>query len=376
MQMGKQRRRSTLAAAILTLAPVYGQQQIGLRVSEETVPAGSVAQIKVSVTEPKPIIHGEMAMGMDFSFDLLGIALYSSQGTVSGIAYRKPGGLRVRFTDPSATMGMEPDYPVLTLAVRVPEGAPAGMRMPVNLNLDTSRWVGPTGFVYEKHKPRGWVAWVARLAYHNVAPGGGRIGAGETFRILGTGFRPDVRVDIEYVEDIRARYVNGGEIEVTAGTAFDLDGKRIRVRHRDEPDVFYFSYLRGTRRTASRVALLEGSEPIFPMKRALAAIGAYPFPRGNQVMGIALQNPNRTEARVTITALSRFLQPVATATIPLAAGEELVQAVEELLPEAREPGVFLYVRSTLPFQYVPLAVDTAAGEIQPLLFATLSATTN
>ena len=127
MQMGKQRRRSTLAAAILTLATVYGQQQIGLRVSEETVPAGSVAQIKVSVTEPKPIIHGEMAMGMDFSFDLLGIALYSSQGTVSGIAYRKPGGLQVRFTDPSATMGMEPDYPVLTLAVRVPEGAPAGL---------------------------------------------------------------------------------------------------------------------------------------------------------------------------------------------------------------------------------------------------------
>lgn len=371
--MRNEARRYVTAAMLVAVAPVFGQQQIGLRVSEETVPAGSVAQIKVSVTEPKPIIHGEMAMGMDFSFDLLGIALYSSEGTVSGIAYRKPGGLQVRFTDPSATMGMEPDYPVLTLAVRVPENAPAGMRMPVNVNLDTSRWVSPTGFPYEEETKPGWVEVGGRIAVHNVAPGGGRIGAGETFRILGTGFRPDVRVDIEYVEDTRARYVNGGEIEVTAGSAFTLDGKRIRIRHKDEPDVFYFSYLRGTRRRTSRVGLLEGSEPIFPMKSAVAAIGAYPFPRGNQVMGVALQNPNRTEARVTLTVFSRFLQPVGTVTIPLAAGEELVQTVDELLPETREAGVFLYLRATQPFQYVPLAVDPVAGEIQPLLFAPINA---
>ncbi|MBN8731383.1 MAG: hypothetical protein J0L64_12635 [Acidobacteria bacterium] len=361
---------------LVMLAPAFAQQQIGLRVSEEVAPAGSVAQIKVSVTEPKPIIHGNMAMDMDFSFDLLGIALYSSRGTVSGIAYRKQGGLQVRFNDPSATLGMEPDYPVLTIAVGVPRNAVPGARMPVSVNLDTSQWISPLGLPYAEESKPGSVSVGGSVAVNNVVPGGGRIAAGESFRILGTGFQPDVRVDLEYVEDLETRFVNSGEILMTARTAFDLDGKRIRVRQRNQPNVFYYSYLRGERRTASTLPLLEQSEPIFPMRSTAAAIGVYPFLRPNQVAGIALQNPNRTAATVTVSALSPFLKPIASATVTLAPGEEFVKSLPELMTVPPGCGAFLRIYSSLPVQYIPLVADPAAGEIQPLMFASLSPAAN
>lgn len=361
---------------LMALAPVFAQQQIGLRVSEEVVPAGSVAQIKVSVTEPKPIIHGNLEMLMDSSFDILGIALYSSRGTASGVAYRKQGGLQVRFSDPTGTFGMEPDYPVLTIAATVPRSAAVGTRIPVSINLDTSQWVSPLGFAYAEESKPGSVTVGGSVAVHNVVPGGGRIVAGETFRILGTGFQPDVRVDLEGVEGLSARYVSSSEILMTASAAFDLDGRRIRVRQRDSPNVVYFSYLRGTRRTTSTVALLEQSEPIFPMRSAASAIGVYPFQRPNQVAGIALQNPNRTAATVTISVLSPFLRQVASAAVTLAAGEEFVKSLPELMTVPAGCGAFLRVNSELPVQSVPLLADLSSSEIQPLIFALLSPTGN
>lgn len=349
----------------------YGQQNLELRISKEVVPAGNVAQIKLSSTEPKPIIHGSMFL--DLSVDILGVALNSPQGTAAGVAWRKNGRLLMNINDPSATLGMDPDYPFLTIAVRVNSNIAPGTFIPVK--MDASQWKGPGGVPYQEQTEPGFIRVGGNLAINNVLPGGGRIPAGGTFRIVGTGFTPGTRVQIEDVEDLEATFIDSGEFLMKTSSAVDLAGKRIRIR-RDKAEVFYFSYLRGVRRTFSNVPLFAQCDPIFPLRSVLRGISAYPLMSPGQIAGVALQNPNRTANVVKVALLSAFYQPLAQTSITLAPGEELVKSLPELLSVPPSGAAFVHIRSELPVQYVPLLANPAATQLQPLSFVPLPVNAN
>jgi hypothetical protein len=83
-------------------------------VGNETVPAGQLVQLKLSLTDPRPISTGKLLMDpLDSALfgDILGIALFADAGDVAGAALVQGGQISARFTSPKATFGNTLDYP-------------------------------------------------------------------------------------------------------------------------------------------------------------------------------------------------------------------------------------------------------------------------
>ena len=115
---------------------------VSLALSDEVVPAGGVAQIKLMMTEPRPIVMGGGSMAFDsFDMDILGIAVHSTAGDAVGTAVYKQGQLAINMVSPSGTLGSVIGYPILTIAVRIKPGTPVGTRIPFNLILPTNHAV-------------------------------------------------------------------------------------------------------------------------------------------------------------------------------------------------------------------------------------------
>ena len=102
---------------------------LGLKVMNEKVPPGGMLQLKLSVTEPKPILKGNQRVRYASAFlgPVRGIHLFSPAGDVIGVAVLENGDAQVYFSSPLNSFGTNLDYPVLTIAmwrarsIRVPE---------------------------------------------------------------------------------------------------------------------------------------------------------------------------------------------------------------------------------------------------------------
>src|SRR5574341_564658 len=119
-----------LAPGVILSIPLFAIVPVSLKISNEVTPPGGVAQVKVFITEPTPISTGYMGMSYDSAAfgDVLGIALHSPKGDVSGAAVVGAGKLQVRFHSPSGSFGTSVDYPVLTVAIAVRPDASPGAR--------------------------------------------------------------------------------------------------------------------------------------------------------------------------------------------------------------------------------------------------------
>src|SRR6185369_1744947 len=109
--------------AFLPLAAQVALPEI--RVSNEIAPPGGMAQIKVSLTSPKPIITGNMYadLSADFIDSIDGIEMFSPTGDVVGTAVVKGRKIDARFVSPNGTFGSVTDYPILTIAVSIAKSA-------------------------------------------------------------------------------------------------------------------------------------------------------------------------------------------------------------------------------------------------------------
>src|SRR5205823_7060655 len=90
-----------------------------IRVSSETAPVGGMAQMKLLITSPTPIISGNAAFDMaGVSLDSIdGINLFSATGDVAGAAVVNGNQFNLRFNSPNRTFGSSTDYPLMTAAV-------------------------------------------------------------------------------------------------------------------------------------------------------------------------------------------------------------------------------------------------------------------
>src|SRR5580698_1074327 len=133
--------RTLFLSLCLTGLPLGAQVTLPtIRVSSETTPPGGMAQMKVLLTSPKPITSGNMDLDMsDVSFDSIdGIALFNSTGDVGGAAVVKNGKVNVQFTSPKATLGLDADYPLLTVALTMSQFATRGQTFKVELDPSAS----------------------------------------------------------------------------------------------------------------------------------------------------------------------------------------------------------------------------------------------
>jgi hypothetical protein len=273
-----------LAATIALNATIT---ELELRLTRESAPPGSITQVKLEVTEPKPITTGGFFMFSGFS-SIAGIALGSQANDGAGIAVVNGGNLALSIVSPSGTFGSDDDYPVLMVSGQIPATARLGSVTPVRLDARALRFVGPDGAAYSTEIKAGSLTAAQTLSISDVVPGSAVVAAGGVVTVHGTGFEPNMRLRFKEREIAQVRYVSPVRMDVVLARATRMHGVEIEARSRSgDQRVFYFSYQRGKPSGASTHAVLRAVYPVFPLATSLA----WSVPLSNLTAGVALQNP-------------------------------------------------------------------------------------
>jgi hypothetical protein len=292
---------------------------VELRVSQEVANPGGIAQIKVSLTEPKPISTGLFGMSGDFG-ELMGVSLFDSTNSTYGLAWPAPGGLRVVTSSPLSTLGVSAvGYPILTLTVRVPATTIVGTTLPVHLNPSLLRLFDPLGDPYPTKVIDGSITVRPAAAVEDVRPGSDIVPAGGTISILGRNFTPDVRITVSDASTQRPVLISPTQFDVDVKDPVDMHSREIRLRSSTERSS-YFSYQRTTVAFVSSVPVLTTLEPLFPGAGATEASVEFPAAPASTIQALLVKNAH--------------LAPVTLSVSRTSAGEDAEWAAPVTLPAA------------------------------------------
>jgi hypothetical protein len=364
-----------ITGALVTLRAASGEPGVvftgvGLKVPNETVPPGGMLQLKVQITEPKPILKGRQ--GLKFSSASLGavqgVAAFSPKGDVSGVAVIRNGNAQVTFSSPLSTLGTSIDYPILTIAVPVRATAIRGQKVNLTLDSNIALWLDPTASTYPVELKSGTLTVGGTLSISNVLPGSGPVPAGATIRIRGVGFQPTSIVTVKEAKVVTTRYISGNEIQITLGTTTNMAGRQIRViNHLPVSETAtYYAYQRTASFGASAHLLMAQSHPMFA--RATRAQSFFrPVLSGSTFSGIALQNLRTTAVAVRLDLFSATNVLLASKTISLPANNRYTRDLAEIFPGATPAtGTILRVMAANPIQMLGLLGDDASGVVLPV----------
>jgi hypothetical protein len=347
-----------------------------LRVSSEVTPAGDMAQIKLLMTSPMPIIGGNGAFDLSqVSFAAIdGINLFSPTGDVAGAAVVNGSQVNVRFLSPGGTFGTNTDYPIMTVALRTSPNCFLGQIMPVNMNPFASQWANSSGPVGFEYKP-GSITIGGSVSITDVIPGGGVIPPGGTFSIIGTGFSPKTSISVRGISTSSIVYVSPTEFQATSRNGGRLDGALIQVKNPDNSQVNYYSYMRSIQVGASTRPLLASTVPILPMNPDFEAViqDNWSALNSSNFLAVALENSSWGTAYITINAVSPSGTIIGTTQLTLDPRYRIQREVSELFGAPLPLGGELYITSDEPVQMMGLMGNDVNGTMFPLWPTVLSA---
>ena len=359
-------RVAIVLAAIVAATTAHPLAQVftgvSLKVSKEVIPPGGMAQVKVFVTEPKPISTAGGFLSFDGLEGFDGIAINSPADDTFGVAVVNGGGLAVSIVSKSASFGTGLDYPVLTVAGRVPAFTPLGARFPMTIDPASLRLLDPLGVVYPSEIKDGYVEAARGVSIDDVLPGSADLPAGAVVTVRGTGFVPRTRIQFNGVKLAKTSFIDSTRIDVVLATPARMHGTRVRAVNPNGSKVTYYSYQRTARVDPSAMPVFRDAVPLFPHRSALSAI----IDLSGVAAGLALQNIEPSSATVVVRLFGADGALLATTRFVLPANAYLVQEVPELFQMAAPAGAFVRVRASGPVQAMGIAVD-AAGTATPLL---------
>ena len=343
---------------------------VELRIADETVPPGGMLQLKVEITEPKPILKGGQRAGYAANFlgPVQGIALFSPKGDASGTAVLSKGAAHLSLSSPRVDMGTNIDYPILAIAMPVKATAIRGKTASLVLDPSFSQWVDPNGQDYPVLLANGVLTVGGTLSISNILPGGGVVPAATTIRILGMGFQPDTKVQVNEATLATSKYVSANEIDVTLTTRVNMTSRRIRVVDPSTGErVEYFSYQRTTSAGKSQHPLIAATAPLF--NQSTWKLGYFkPVLSGSQFSGLAMQNETATVAKVRLQLFASNGTLLATHNQSLLAQKRMTRDVAEFFPgvvPATGTTLKVSVISGPPIQLLGLVGDDALGTVDP-----------
>jgi hypothetical protein len=352
-----------------TTSFAQGTPPVLLRVPNQQEPPGGLLAMKVMLTEPSPIIRGMMALA--FNPTPLGsiqdVALFSPTGNVTGTAVIDGGLINIAFNAPDRTLGTGGrDITLAAIAIPVRDDANPGDQSPLNLDPNASWWMDPFGDPYTQEVRQGLLTVGGTLSITDVVPGSAFAPAGSTIAVLGMGFQPGARVQIEGVDVGPTGFVSPGRLEVTLAADALMHGKRIRVRNPDQTMATYDSFLRSTPLGESSRLLLARTVPIFSLATFSEAY-FNPFANPEHFSGLAFRNPESQSADISLDAYSAEGNPIASTTFTLPGAQRISREVAELFPDAVFPtGSYVRATSSIPVQMLGLLGDDAAGTVLPV----------
>ncbi len=342
---------------------------IALKIPDETVPPGGVAQMKFLNTEPTPISSGRPHMYYDDTVfdDVWGIQLFDSTGDLNGVAMVNGSAISMNFICRGAMQGT--DYPVMTIALHVRPNAAVGSHTSFDLASTSAFTVNSIPAIL-KPIPPATVKVGGSVSITNVVPGGGLLPAGSTVKVQGLGFQPGTQMQLSGIPSQSIAVISPTEIDITLAKATDITGKKIQVVNPDGSQDTYYSYMRGVNLGASNWPLLSNAIPIFSsVTHSQAAFTSIAPALPSQFGGLALQNPSLVDANVKIWLFSATNIILGSSTISVPPGYRLMREVSELTGAAPVPGSFVVVTSDQPLQVFGFMADNAAGTITPFAAA-------
>jgi hypothetical protein len=370
---------------VLTLAAHADGPGLSLRIADEAAPAGSVVQIKIEVTEPKPISTGRGKIKTRGVATVQGIVLMNEGQDTYGVALVDGDELTFAITSPSSLFGTPADYPIFGIAGTVAPGASSGTTFPLTLDPAGLGFRDPSGAVYptEIQDGRLTVSSTA-VAIGDVSPGSAIVPAGGVVHISGSNFTPNTRLQLSEADIAQQRFISSQRIDVVLAQTARMHGMRIRARNDDKnggtrSESEYFSYERTSAAGSSNDPILGKTVPLFApatytsatvdlpkrsASRKLRAAGpsraAGAGASASTTVGFALQNLESSTASVSIELLNAGGHPYAVNTVSVGPDQHLVRELGEVFGIVTPPSA-LRIRSNVPIQVLGLTADPATG---------------
>jgi hypothetical protein len=352
--------RVMIAAAIVVAfaaaPPLEAQgnnKGVSMKLSRELAPPGGIAQVKLLVTEPKPITTGRMVLSFAFD-DIEGIAI--GEPTAAGMAVDSVGGVALTLSSPTGVLGLAPDYPIVMIAGRVPATATVGTRLPASFGGQIVL-VDPTGATYPLHVKDGSVDVGGSLWIGDVQPGSAALAAGDLVSIYGGGFDATSRVKLEETAIAQTAVQSTSRIDVVLGQDAVMHALGVRLRTRTGGEVTYYSYQRTRPSGASSDPLLAATVPLFPAQQHMIAS----VPIGATTVGLALQNLGGVDTVAGIELINAAGATTATGSIIVPAGMFVVRSGTELVGTALAGTGRLRISTAAPLQVLGVNVDGAGN---------------
>lgn len=333
---------------------------VSLKVSRETAPPGGIAQMKIFITEPKPITSGRAFIEFDAFSDIEGIAL--APGDAAGVAVVQGGRIALSIVSPGGTFGTEPDYPGLTIAGRVPATAPVGLLIPMVIDPAALLLVDPSGTPYPVEVKAGYLVSGGVLSISDVVPGSADIEAGGVVTIFGSGFRPDTKVRVKDTLLAEVRYVSPNRLDIVLATPAHIHGMRIRVRNKDDEEVNYVAYHRTRRAGATADPVLQDVVPVFPHTSS----DSHVIDTSTSTAGIALQNLDGADTFVFAGIADASGRPLAAGYLEIPSNTYVVCSLAEIFGFTPTDSAVVTLAATNPLQVLGVDVD-AEGRATPRL---------
>jgi hypothetical protein len=225
----------------------------------------------------------------------------------------------------------------------------------------------PSGQPYAQEVEDGKLTIGGTLAVSDVVPNVGLQPAGAKISIIGVGFTPDARVNIEgaNLSPRDAHFVSPTQIDVVLPTPLEMDALRVRVKNQTERST-YFSYFRAQVIGESTHALVAQSYPLF--SHQLFTGGTLAWTRnGQQFTALALQNPTPAAVNVTVEMQSAAGETLGSMSLPVPALSKITRDLTELFANPPAGAVAVHITSIQPIQMLGLLGDDATSKVLPVI---------
>ncbi|MEX2303308.1 MAG: hypothetical protein WD733_20375 [Bryobacterales bacterium] len=343
---------------LLWAAPAFSQPEASVRVAEELAPPGGLALIQIELTEPVPILTGDVTVARNGNVlgDMCGIGLFSSTLDVIGAGTRQGAQTRVRFVGFSGQVGVTPDLPMMAFAFEVSPQAGLGAQGSLDIIESSLRLEAPGGTIYRNDLKAGTVT-VGGISITEVIPSNGIIPAGSRITFRGVGFQPDSRIDIEGADLNSFQVASATEIFAIAGQTFRIENRRIRLRNDDGAQDIFYTFTTAKLEPATTNPVLRTAIPILsPNAVSQALLTASP-----DLLGLTVRNPNATAASVRVRAFSAGGTVLADRTVSIEANAQNTLTPSEWLNGANLSEASTYaVESEQPVQSLGLRLEDGA----------------
>jgi hypothetical protein len=356
----------------LTIQPNDGFAGLSLRVSDESAPAGSIVQIKIDVTEPKPISTGKGTIKVKGISTIQGISLMNRGQDSFGLALVDGEDLRFVIASPAGLFGTTADYPIVTVAGTVAPGAAPGTTFPLTFGADALHFIGPSGSTYPLELTDGRLTVANSVTIGDVSPGSSVVPAGGVVQIRGTNFTPSTRLQFSETSVAETRYINSQRIDVVLAQTTDMRGLRIRAKNPDNSQSTYFAYERTRPLSVSSDSILAKSVPLFAATSATTSILRFAQTPGRRravghgaaasavrpapINAFAIQNLNGSSITAQLELLDSAGHTYAVNSVSIGPDQYLVRSIAEQFGIVAAPAA-LRITSNAPLHTLGIVAD-------------------